>query len=108
LLYKIAILFVGYLLARLGHELLKKGISGEFKFRAEMKGVKADLVSASPGLFFILMATVVIAVGVFRETPFETSVGCAPEKRVEDSREQDVDSKSMLKKPELPDKLPGR
>ncbi|HHH38495.1 MAG TPA: hypothetical protein ENK50_02825 [Sedimenticola sp.] len=73
-LFKLAVLFVGYLIAKLGHDLLLKGVSGEFKFHSEIKGVKADLISASPGIFFILMATILIAVGVIKDKPFETRV----------------------------------
>jgi hypothetical protein len=72
--FKLAVLVVGYLIARLGHDLLIKGVTGQFKFHTEIQGSKADLVSASPGIFFILMATVLIAVGVIKDKPFETRV----------------------------------
>ncbi len=72
--FKLAVLFVGYLIARLGHDLLIKGVTGEFKFHTDIKGTKADLASASPGVFFILMATVLIAIGVIKDKPFETRV----------------------------------
>lgn len=74
LLFKLAVLFVGYLIARLGYDLLVKGVSGDFKFKTEIQGTKADLVSASPGIFFILMAAILIAVGVLKDKPFETKV----------------------------------
>jgi hypothetical protein len=64
--YKIAILIIGYLFARMGYMLLIKGITGEFKFSAQLKGGKADLVSASPGIFFILMAAAIIAFGLYK------------------------------------------
>lgn len=73
-LFKLAVLFVGYLVARLGHDLLLKGASGQFKFRTEFKGAKADLVSVSPGVFFVLMGTVLIATGIIKDKPFETRV----------------------------------
>lgn len=73
-LFKLAVLFVGYLVARLGHDLLLKGVSGQFKFRTEFKGAKADLVSVSPGVFFVLMGTVLIAIGVIKDKPFETRI----------------------------------
>jgi len=74
ILFKLAVLVVGYLIARLGHDLLIKGVSGQFKFQAEIKGTKADLVSASPGLFFTLMATALIVIAVVKDKPFETTV----------------------------------
>ena len=73
--FKLAVLFVGYLIAKLGYELLVKGVTGEFRFQAEIKDTKADLISASPGLFFILMATILIAIGVLKDKPFETRIG---------------------------------
>ncbi len=74
LVFKLAVLFVGYLIGKLGYELLVKGVTGQFKFQTEFKGAKADLVSVSPGLFFILMATILIAIGVIKDKPFETKV----------------------------------
>jgi len=74
LTFKLAVLFVGYLIARLGYQLLVKGISGQFTFSANFRGGKADLVSASPGIFFILMATILIAIAVLKDKPFETDV----------------------------------
>jgi len=74
LVFKLAVLIVGYLIGKLGYELLVKGVTGQFKFQTEFKGVKADLVSVSPGLFFILMATILIAIGVIKDKPFETKV----------------------------------
>ena len=52
ILFKLAVLGVGYLIAKLGYDLLIKGVSGEFKFKTEIRGTKADLVSASPGIFY--------------------------------------------------------
>jgi hypothetical protein len=74
LLFKLAVLFVGYLIAKLGYELLVKGVTGEFKFQTQYRGAKADLISASPGIFFILMATALLAIGVLKDKPFETTV----------------------------------
>lgn len=64
--YKIFTLIIGYLFARLGYNLLIKGVTGEFKFKGEIKGVKADLVSASPGLFFILMGTIIVGIALYK------------------------------------------
>src|SRR5437899_2422431 len=74
LVFKLAVLFVGYLIGKLGYELLVKGVTGQFKFQTQFKGARADLVSVSPGLFFILMATILIAIGVIKDKPFETKV----------------------------------
>ncbi len=65
-LFRLAVLIVGYLIAKLGYQLLIKGVTGEFRFQTQFKGVKSDLISASPGLFFILMATILIASAVLK------------------------------------------
>lgn len=72
--FKLAVLLVGYLIARLGYELLIKGVTGEFKFRSSLGNTTADLVSASPGIFFILMASVLIAIAIVKDKPFGTTV----------------------------------
>jgi hypothetical protein len=100
ILFKLSVLFVGYLIAKLGHDLLIKGVSGEFKFHTEIKGTKADLVSASPGVFFILMATILIAVGVIKDKPFETKV---TERLIQSGAEQTATQTTPGKKPDLPD-----
>jgi hypothetical protein len=69
--YKVVALVVGFLFAFLGYKLLVKGVSGEFKFSAEYKGVKADLISASPGIFFILTGTIVIGITLYKGLTFE-------------------------------------
>lgn len=96
--FKLAVLVIGYLIARLGHDLLIKGVSGDFKFRTEFKGAKADLVSASPGLFFILMATILIAIGVIKDKPFATKVTRTEIDTAAEHRVQDT----SMSKPNLP------
>lgn len=59
-LLKITCFIIGYLTIKLGYQLLLKGVTGEFKFIAKYKGVKADIVSASPGLLFVLLGSVII------------------------------------------------
>ncbi|REL30107.1 hypothetical protein [Thalassotalea euphylliae] len=73
--FKITTLLVGYLICRLGYDLLIKGVSGEFKFKGKLKGAKADLVSASPGVFFVFLGVVLLSVAVFVDKPFETHYG---------------------------------
>ena len=63
--FKVCALVIGYLFARLGYALFLKGVTGEFKFRMELKGAKADLVSASPGLFLILMGAIIVTAGLY-------------------------------------------
>lgn len=96
--FKLAVLIVGYLIARLGYDLLLKGISGQFTFSTQFKGGKADLVSASPGVFFILMATVMIAIAIIKDKPFETEI---TERTVASSAEQTDTDASEKAKPVL-------
>ncbi len=96
--FKLSILFVGYLIAKLGHDLLVKGVTGEFKFQTQFKGSTADLVSASPGLFFILMATVLISIGIIKDKPLETTL---TKKSISSSAEQATKAKEKEQKPEL-------
>jgi hypothetical protein len=64
LVLKLTLLVLGYLVVRLGHRLLVAGVTGEFKFRAEMSGARADLASASPGLLFLLLGVLLMGYGL--------------------------------------------
>lgn len=101
LIFKLVVLFVGYLIAQLGHDLLIKGVTGEFKFQTKFKESTADLVSASPGLFFILMATILISIGILKDKPFETKV---TETRITSGVETTPNGQPTVKPP-VPDKL---
>jgi len=72
IIFKLSILIVGYLIAKLGYLLLLAGVKGEFKFHSKFQGNVVDLISVSPGLFFILMATIMISIGIIKDKPFET------------------------------------
>lgn len=101
--FKLAVLVVGFLIARLGHDLLVKGITGEFKFAAQLRGTRADLVSASPGVFFILMATILLAVAILKDKPFETTVS---ERLVRSAAERTTEPLDDTARPALPDAPP--
>lgn len=101
--FKLAVLVVGYFIAKLGYQLLVKGVTGEFKFRTEFKDTKADLVSASPGIFFIAMATILIATAIIKDIPFETTV---TQRKVESSAEQRIEEDAIKEKPVAPEKAP--
>jgi len=70
LIYKLSVLVVGYLIAKMGYQLLIKGVTGEFKFKSSLQGVKADLVSASPGTFFVLLGVLLMMFSVLKENPY--------------------------------------
>ncbi|HEY0414313.1 MAG TPA: hypothetical protein VGD66_14350 [Allosphingosinicella sp.] len=69
LLLKLTCLTLGYLVVKTGAQLLRDGIAGEFKFKAEIPGAKGDLVSASPGLLFLLLGVLLIGYGVAIDKP---------------------------------------
>lgn len=70
---KLTCFLLGYLIVRTGADLLREGISGTFKFKSSLVGVKADLVSASPGLLFLLLGVLLIGYAMWlpKEIPFE-------------------------------------
>jgi hypothetical protein len=56
-----SVLFIlGYLTIRLGYNLFFAGAKGEFKFSANLVGLKANLASFSPGLLFLLLGIILM------------------------------------------------
>jgi len=70
LIYKLSVLVVGYLVAKMGYQLLIKGVTGEFKFKSNLQGFKADLVSASPGTFFVLLGVLMMIISITKDNPY--------------------------------------
>lgn len=62
---KIFCFFIGYLTIRLGYELLKQGVKGEFKFSTELPQTKFHLASVSPGLLFVFLGSLIIGYAMF-------------------------------------------
>ena len=58
-------LILGYLVVRLGHRLIESGVKGEFKFHADYKGLRAGLVSVSPGLLFVLLGVALMGYAIY-------------------------------------------
>jgi hypothetical protein len=69
ILMKCLCFILGYLTIRLGYQLIASGVRGEFKFAASLAGAKADLVSLSPGLLFVLLGVLLIGYAVYLEKP---------------------------------------
>ena len=70
-----AICFIlGYKTIKLGYQLMKDGIKGEFNFSADYKGLKGGLISSSPGLLFLLLGILLIgyAMGVKKTVSMES------------------------------------
>jgi hypothetical protein len=99
--YKIAALTTGYLFVKLGYKLLVKGISGDFKFSAEYKGVKADVVSASPGIFFILMGTIIVGIALYKGVLIDSAHQQSKETSIQ-KQEVPKEGKNKPYLPEIP------
>ena len=67
ILMKIICFILGYLTIHLGYRLIASGVKGEFKFSAELGGVKTDLASVSPGLLFVLLGVLLIGYAMYVE-----------------------------------------
>ena len=63
-LLKVICFILGYLTVRLGQQLISSGAKGEFKFSTRISGVRADLVSVSPGLLFLLLGIFLIGFAI--------------------------------------------
>ncbi|WP_299071627.1 hypothetical protein [uncultured Paraglaciecola sp.] len=74
---KITAFVIGYLIVKLGHDTLIKGVSGDINFGFSGGGVETKLKSASPGAFFVLAGAAVIMWGLFVEKPISLSLGTA-------------------------------
>lgn len=86
ILMKVVLFCLGYMTIRLGYELIKSGVKGEFKFSASFGGSKADLASVSPGLLFVLLGVSLMAYAIYVEKGVTLSGGTPPMESVE-SRE---------------------
>ncbi len=60
-LLKIVCFVIGFLIVRIGAELLREGVKGEFKFGGSAGNGNVNLTSASPGLLFLLLGVILIS-----------------------------------------------
>lgn len=74
LIFKITLLIIGYLITKLGYKLLVEGIKGPFKVTFKFKGFETNLVSGLPGIFFVLLAVLLMGYAVFKDMPFGTEI----------------------------------
>lgn len=72
---KITAIVIGYLVVRLGHDTLVRGITGELDFGFTGSGVEAKLKSASPGAAFVLAGAAIIIWALVVDKPFNMTVG---------------------------------
>ena len=70
LVLKITAFALGYLIVRLGHDTMIKGVTGEIDFGFSGGGVQAKLKSATPGALFVLAGAAIIIWGLTVSKPF--------------------------------------
>ena len=71
---KITAFVIGYLIVKLGHDTLVRGVTGDIDFGIEGKGLKTKLKAGSPGAFFVLAGAAIILWGLFVSKPLNISV----------------------------------
>jgi hypothetical protein len=70
---KITAFVLGYLIVRLGHDTLVRGVTGDIDFGIKRSEFEVKLISASPGAFFVLAGAAIIIWGLFVDKPFDTT-----------------------------------
>ena len=74
---KLTAFVLGYLIVKLGHDTLIKGVTGQIDFGFKSGAVSGKLKSGSPGAFFVLAGGAIIAWGLFVKKPMEIVVPVA-------------------------------
>ena len=67
IILKIVVFVLGYKTIKLGHSLITAGIKGEFTFKSELPGFKADLRSLSPGLLFVTLGVLLMIFAIYTD-----------------------------------------
>ena len=68
---KITAIVIGYLIVKLGHDTLIRGITGEIDFGFKGEGVGVKLKSGSPGAAFVLAGAAIVIWALLVDKPFE-------------------------------------
>lgn len=68
---KIVCFIIGYLIVRLGYQLLDSGVKGQFQFSAGWSKFKVGLASVSPGLLFVLLGSSLIGFAIYFDKEIE-------------------------------------
>lgn len=100
LLLKITAFILGYLIVKLGHDTLIKGITGDFDFGFSGSGFNTKLKSASPGLFFVFMGSAIIIWSMVVDKPLK--IATTPSTTIE-TKEQKSETEMKEEKDEIPD-----
>ena len=101
LLLKITAFVLGYLIVRLGHDTMIKGVSGQINFGFSGSGVSAKLKSATPGALFVLLGSAIIIWGLVVQKPMDIRVTPSAETGAISTKNTDVQTPKKL--PKVPD-----
>lgn len=100
LIMKITAFILGYLIVKLGHDTLIKGVTGKFDFGFEGSGFKTRLKAATPGTFFVLAGSAIIMWGIFVKKPYDFKISNKPESTQEKKTENTPDESNILVLPD--------
>ncbi len=98
---KITAFVLGYLIVRLGHDTLIKGVTGAFDFGFEGGGVSTKLKAATPGTFFVLAGAAIIIWGLFVSKPYQMEFSVKPAPAKQSAVKASPDTSHMM--PVLPE-----
>lgn len=93
---KLTAIVVGYKIVKLGYEALVRGIKGEFDFGGKITDqAEIKLLSASPGLFFVLLGCFVICWALFVQKPinFESKESINADSAVSSTEPEPMEAK---------------
>ncbi len=97
---KITAFVLGYLIVKLGHDTLIKGVTGQIDFGITGSGFNAKLKAASPGALFVLMGASIIIWGLTVQKPMSIS---AEPKRDQQVVSAPTQSSENHRRPQVPD-----
>lgn len=75
---KVICFLFGYLIVKIGAQLLRDGVTGEFKLKTQLSGFNSDLASASPGLLFLVIGAGLIGYAMYLPKTVEYEATDAP------------------------------
>jgi hypothetical protein len=83
LLLKITAFVLGYLIVRLGHDTMIKGVKGDIDFGFSGSGYEVKLKSAIPGGLFVLAGAAIIVWGLTVQKPLDIKYRTPAETKME-------------------------
>lgn len=88
LILKITAFVLGFLIVRLGHDTMIRGVTGDVDFGFSGKGLKLKLKSAVPGTLYVVAGAAIICWGLFVDKPFSFSAQVPVTQEIGDELDQ--------------------